>query len=68
MINANGLIYYPITNISDEFDDKTTSIEKIQLSVVSNSMCEHSWMNTGISVQSKSLIKCTKCHITKLLN
>lgn len=32
---------------------------------VSKSVCNHSWMNTGLSVQGKSLMACTKCRETK---
>lgn len=28
-------------------------------------VCDHSWMNTGMSVQGKSLVVCTKCRETK---
>ena len=28
-------------------------------------VCDHSWMNTGMSVQGKSLMVCTKCRETK---
>lgn len=44
---------------------KELDAEKLRLSVVSKSVCDHSWMNTGMSVQGKSLMVCTKCRETK---
>ena len=35
-----------------------------QLPVI-KSVCDHSWMNTGMMVQGKSLMVCTKCKETK---
>ena len=41
--------------------------EKLRLSVVGKSdCCSHFWMNTGMSVQGKSLMVCTKCGETKV--
>ena len=40
-------------------------VNSVDLSAVSKSVCDHSWMNAGLSVQGKSLIVCTKCRETK---
>lgn len=44
---------------------KELDAEKLRLSAVSKSVCDHSWMNTGLSVQGKSLMVCTECRETK---
>ena len=44
---------------------KELDAEKLRLSAVSKSVCDHYWMNTGLSVQGKSLMLCTKCRETK---
>lgn len=44
---------------------KKLDAEKLCLFVVCKSVCDHSWMNTGMSVQGKSLMVCTKCRDTK---
>lgn len=44
---------------------KELDAEKLRLSAVSKSVCDHSWMNTGMGVQGKSLMVCTKCRETK---
>lgn len=44
---------------------KELDAEKLRLSAVSKSVCDHCWMNTGMIVQGKSLMVCTKCRETK---
>lgn len=39
--------------------------EKLHLHAVSESVCDHSWVNTGISLQGKRLMICSKCKETK---
>jgi hypothetical protein len=46
-----------------EFDMRLKAALRIH--VISKSVCDHSWMNTGLSVQGKSLMVCTKCRETK---
>jgi hypothetical protein len=50
--------------INDEAD-KYLLDQVLRLSAVSKSVCDHSLMNTGLSVQGKSLMVCTKCRETK---
>lgn len=38
---------------------------QLQQTGVSKSVCDHSWMNTGMSIQGKRLMVCTKCRETK---
>jgi hypothetical protein len=45
--------------------DKELNAEKFRLSACSKSVCDHSWINTGISLQGRTLVVCTKCRITK---
>lgn len=40
-------------------------LSKLHQPTVISAVCEHSWMNSGMSVQGKSLIICTKCRETK---
>ena len=44
---------------------KELDAEKFRLSTVRKSVCDHYWMNAGLSVQGKSLMVCTKCRETK---
>ena len=44
---------------------KELDAEKLRLSTVRKSVCDHYWMNAGLSVQGKSLMVCTKCIETK---
>lgn len=44
---------------------KELDAEKLRLSAVSKSVCDHSWMNTGLSTQGRSLMVCVKCRETK---
>lgn len=44
---------------------KELDAAKLRLSAVSKSVCDHSWMNTGMSLQGKSLMACIKCKETK---
>ena len=45
--------------------DEWEELSKLHQPTVSKSVCDHSWMNTGLSVQGKSLMICTKCRETK---
>lgn len=44
---------------------KELDAAKLRLSAVSKSVCDHSWMNTGMSLQGKSLMACIRCKETK---
>jgi len=50
-----------------EFEDiiKKLNAEKLRLSTTNKSVCEHSWINTGMFIQGRSLMVCTKCRETK---
>jgi len=44
---------------------KELDAEKLRLSNVSKSVCKHEWMNSGLTIQGKSLKVCLKCKHTE---
>lgn len=48
-----------------ETNAKELDAEKLRLSNVSKSVCYHQWMNSGLTLQGKSLKVCLKCRRTE---
>ena len=44
---------------------KELDAEKLRLSNVSKSVCSHQWINSGLTLQGKSLKVCLKCRHTE---
>lgn len=55
------------TNFNEWYasDEVQEQVNNCSISAVSKSVCDHYWMNSGISLQGKSLMVCTKCRETK---